>query len=155
MAIVTTKQIVEAPLSSVWASWDKFADVSKFHPGVADSYLVERSSETGLGAKRQCDLTDGKTYLKEKIIGYKPERQMVIDIYESNAPIKKAVVTIDFKPLSADRTEVNLHMDFTPKLGLVGKMIQPIMKKQFSKALGDLVSGNASYVEKQANAVAA
>lgn len=147
MASVQGKRIIEAPVSEVWAAWDDFGEIQQFHPGLNASFLIEQSAPTGLGAKRQCNLSDGKTYLKEEIIGYAPEQQMIVDIYGTNAPIKKALATVNFRALGANRTEVTMHLDFIPKLGILGQLLVPMMKKQFSKTVERLLSGNAAFVE--------
>ena len=46
MAHVEVKKIVEAPLADLWVSWDDFANIHKFHPGLTDSYLLEGSGKT-------------------------------------------------------------------------------------------------------------
>ena len=47
-----------------------------------------------------------------------------------------------------NQTELTFTMQFTPKMGLLGRMMVPLMKAQFSKALGRLVDGNKAYVER-------
>ncbi|MCP4303868.1 MAG: SRPBCC family protein [bacterium] len=155
MTTITAKRVVEAPLEEVWESWDAFADIREFHPDLKDSYLIADSAPTGLGARRQCDFNDGKTYLREKIIGYEPRQWLVIDIYETSAPIKKAGATFDFKALGPTRTEVTMRFEFTPKMGLLGRMMLPVMKRQFAKGLSGLLEGNATFVEQQAHLQAA
>lgn len=150
MARVTKTQIVEAPISRVWASWDKFADIKHFHPDLKDSYLLDQSEPTGLGATRQCDFSDGKTVLRERIVEYTPERRIVIDIYESSVPLRSALATLEFKAMGERRTKVTMQMDFVPKMGIVGKLLIPMMKKQFAKGLSGLLAGNAAYVERMA-----
>lgn len=147
MVEVVVDQIVDASLTEVWASWDAFADIAKFNPHLKDSYLMEDSSDTGLGAIRQCDFSDGKNYVREKIVGYVPQQQLVLEIYEGTVPIKDAVATLEFSPVGKNRSRVTMRMVFTPKMGLIGLMMLPMMKKQFSKMLGQLLAGNASYVE--------
>ncbi|WP_421723115.1 SRPBCC family protein [Bauldia sp.] len=149
MATVTATRTVNAPLAEVWASWDEFADIRKFHPDLRDSYLLADSAATGLGALRQCDFKDGKTYLKEKIIGYEPRQWLVIDIYETSAPIKKAGASFDFKALGPSQTEVTMRLEFTPRMGLLGQLMLPMMKRQFAKSVTGLLEGNAAYVESQ------
>ncbi|MBL4905966.1 MAG: SRPBCC family protein [Sneathiella sp.] len=154
MANVTVKQIVEAPLADVWASWDDYANIHKFHPGLNGSFLLEGSEDTGMGALRQCDLADGKNFLREEVIGYTPEKQMVIDIYEMSIPLKTARATLNYEALGDNRSQVTMSIDFVPKMGIIGKMMTPMMKKQFTKTLEDLLAGNAAYVEKQLVAAA-
>lgn len=147
MAEVVVEQIVEAPLTEVWASWDAFADIAKFNPLLKGSYLLEKSAKTGLGAQRQCDFSDGKNYIREKIIGYVPQSHLVLDIYEGTMPVKDAVATLEFSQLGQNRSKVTMRMAFKPKMGLIGRLMLPVMKKQFAKMLGQLLAGNASYVE--------
>lgn len=146
MVTITVEKIVDAPVETVWKSWDDYANIHKFHPGLRNSYLLDENTETGLGATRQCDFTDGKTYLKERIAEYRPNERMVVDITGTNAPIKDARATFEFVPLSGTRTKVVMTMRFTPKMGLLGKLLTPIMKRQFSKGLNGLLESNAKYV---------
>ena len=155
MSEVTVKKVVNAPIEAVWATWDDFANIADFNPSVTKSYLLNGSSGSGLGAQRQCDFSDGKNFVREKVVGYTPHKQMVIDIYEGSIPVKEAGATLNFKKLGDNRTEVEMTMKFTPKMGLIGKMLVPMMKKQFSGALGGLLSGNASFVEKSSVATTA
>lgn len=147
MVSITVQKIVNAPLKDVWDSWDDYANIHKFHPGLNSSYLLEEKQETGLGALRQCEFTDGKTYLKEKITRYDTQENMTIEIYGTNAPIKDASASFDFIALGPAITRVTMTMNFTPKMGLLGKMMTPLMKWQFSKGLMGLLEGNAAYVE--------
>lgn len=155
MATITVSKTVKAPIASVWNSWDDYGNIHKFHPGVQSSYLLGDKQETGMGALRQCDFTDGKTFLKERITAYNKHRTMTVDIYDTNAPIKDAHANFEFRSLGAGETLVTMTMIFTPKMGLLGKLILPLMKMQFSKGLMGLLEGNASYVEGQLQAVAA
>jgi len=147
MATVEVTRKVQAPLRSVWGSWDAFADIHQYHPDVKASYLLAGSAPTGLGALRQCDFSDGKNYLRERIIGYRPEEQLKIEIYESSVPLKSAIATISLKALGDTSTEVTMRMDFVPKLGLIGRMLAPMMIKQFRKGIEGLLAGNAAFVE--------
>lgn len=148
MAEIVVKQDVNAPLADLWRSWDNFDEIYRFNPVINQSPLLPRSAPTGMGAERICRHIDGKTYLKERIIGYQPEEHIVVDIFDANLPLKKAVVTLDFEALSPDRSRVTMRITFTPKFGPVGWLMTPLMKSQFRKGLSDLLSANAGFVEK-------
>ncbi len=150
MVTITVQKVVDAPMNAVWESWDDYANIANFHPGVHSSYLLGKEKETGLGALRQCDFTDGKTFLKERISEYELHKKMTVDIYETNAPIKDAKADFEFDSVDLNQTRVTMTMVFTPKMGLLGKLLTPIMKKQFTKGLQGLLDGNAEYVEGQA-----
>ena len=147
MATVTVTRIINARAEKVWDVWDDFANINDFNPNLSASYLLKDSQPTGLGAQRQCDLADGKNYLREKIVGYTPGHQMVVDVYESSMPLKSAQLTITVEPLHPDKSQVSMVMRFEPGMGLLGKMMLPMMKPKFAEMLNNLLTGNAAHVE--------
>ncbi len=155
MAHVTVERTIAAPVADVWSSWDDFGAIYHFNPNLKGSRLINNSPKSGIGARRQCDLADGKNYIRERIIGYTPEEEMTIDIYEGTMPLKKAVATLRLTALNDSSTRVSMTMEFEPKLGLIGKMMVPMMKPQFAKMLGALLEGNDHFVTKGKQAVAA
>ncbi|MFY0681303.1 MAG: SRPBCC family protein [Thalassovita sp.] len=148
MATVIVSKTVEAPISSVWKTWDNFGDIDTFNPALKQSFLIDGSAHTGLGAKRQCDLADGKNYIREEIVGYTTEKQIKINIYDGSVPLKKALATFDFVAPTARQTKVTMTMTFTPKFGLLGLLLIPLMKPQFKKDMAALLDANATHVEK-------
>lgn len=148
MAKVKVQKIINAPVSEVWKTWDDFGEISQFNPNVRASFLLHDSAETGKGAMRQCDFSDGKNHVRERIIGYEPGKRMVVDIYEGTVPLKRAVAEVSFQALGNSRTRVTMQMDFVPKMGLLGTMMIPMMKSQFRKAITELLRGNAAFVER-------
>ena len=146
MANVTVSKIIAAPMEKVWPSWDKFGEIQRFNPNVNKSRLINNSVEYGLGAERRCDLSDGKSYVLERVISYVNGRKLALEIYESNLPLKKAVLMISLSPISNNKTKVVLHMDFTPKFGVFGKLLGVVMKPAFRKALLSLLEGNSALV---------
>lgn len=147
MTHVTVKQTVDAPLNIVWDTWDDFGNIADFNPVVKKSYLLDGSTKSGLGAKRHCDMKDGKNFVREEMVGYTRHKQMVVDIFEGSIPVKDASGTIDFNKIGPNKTEVTMTLEFTPKMGLIGKIMQPVMKKQFTSMVGKLLAGNAVFAE--------
>lgn len=147
MATVTVETVIEAPIAEVWDVWDDFGRIDQFNPNVSKSFLIDGSASTGLGAKRQCDLADGKNHIQERIIDYVPERRMVVDIFDGTIPIKSAVARIELRPLGGARTELTFTMTFVPKMGFVGRLLAPIMKPQFRKQIARLLSANREFIE--------
>lgn len=147
MPIITTSETVDAPVSEVFASWNDFGNIDRYNPNLTRSFLINDSAEGGLGAMRQCDLADGKNHIRERIIGFVEDRQIKLEIYDGTVPIKYALATIDFEPISPNRTHVTFHMDATLKMGLFGKLLGPVMANQMKRALAALLDGNKAYVE--------
>ncbi len=148
MATVTVNRIVDAPLAQVWDSWDDFGGIQKFNPNLTGSHTLPGSAATGQGATRQCDLSDGKNYIRERVIGYEPQRRLKIDIYEGSLPLKSAFATFTLEAINPTSTRVTMQMDFTLKFGPIGKLMLPMMKPQFRKMMASLLEGNAAYVER-------
>ena len=148
MAQVILTREINAPVAEVWASWDDYANIDRYNPNLKQSFLINGSDATGMGATRQCDLEDGKNYIQERITRYVPEKRMTLDIYNGTLPLKKAEADIRLRPLGPTRTELQFIMRFTPKMGLLGLLMVPMMKPQFRKLLGKLVDANKAYVER-------
>lgn len=151
MMITINKQIiVNAPIDEVWASWDKFGDIEDFNPNLKASKLLTGSPVTGIGAKRQCDLLDGKSTIYEEIIGYAPQEHMIVLMYDGDVPLKRSTIRFDFESVAANRTKLLVHAEFEMKYGLLGKLLGPMAKLQLGKAFESLLAGNAQFVEKLA-----
>jgi hypothetical protein len=57
---------------------------------------------------------------------------------------------IELNTLDDNITEVIFTMTFVPKMGLLGRVLIPLMKIQFRKDISKLVDGNKMYVEEKA-----
>ncbi len=149
MAQVTVKKVVNQNVKTVFESWNKdFGNIARFNPNLRASHLLSNSpTSEGLGALRQCDLADGKNWIREKVISVDENKQIVIDIYEGTMPLSEAIATFDFSQHGKDQTEVAMTMKFTPKGGVFGKALIPILKAKFRGMLQALLDANADYVE--------
>lgn len=148
MQTITVKKIVNAPAESVWVSWDDFGNVYKFNPAISASRLLSDDDiPTGVGARRECELKDGKNWVREEIVDYIPSKKMTISIYEASLPIKTMSATIRLRSITDTKTEVAMTAEFEPKYGLIGKLMAPLMKRQFRTMLTALLGSNAAYVE--------
>lgn len=147
MKSVHVDEIVAASVDEVWASWDKFGEIARFHPGIKASRLLAGSSHSGIGARRQCDLShNGRQFVREEIVAYEPPHRMVIDIYEATVPIRSAQATLELSSVSVDRTRVSMTMAFTPSMGFLGRLMSPMMASQFKSMLGKVLKSNSDYV---------
>jgi uncharacterized protein YndB with AHSA1/START domain len=147
MTKIVVEQIVEAPVAEVWKSWDNFGNIASFNPNLKASFLLEGSAKSGLGAQRQCDMSDGKNYLREEVIEYVPEEKLAINIFEATIPMKSGTATFELTPVGKGRTQVRMTMNMVPKMGVVGAMLLGAMKPKFKAMLQDLLRGNAAFVE--------
>lgn len=72
---------------------------------------------------------------------------MKIDVYDGSLPLKSMTASIEVEKISERRTRVRFTADFVPKFGILGKLMAPLMKRQFEPLLQALLDGNAKYVE--------
>jgi len=150
MAKVTVYKRINADVEKVYASWnDDYSNIYKYNPNLKHSYLLKDSpQEFGLGALRQCDMKDGKNWIKEKVIKTEKNKKLVLDIYEGTLPFKTAIATINFEQVNPHQTDVTFTMDFKPKMGIFGLLLVPLMKKMFKLSLQSLLDGSAEFIER-------
>ncbi len=146
MASVTVRRRVDAPLEKVWESWADFGNIYKFNPNLKHSRLLDGSPQSGKGAKRHCDMRDGKNWIREEVIDYELNKVMTVDIYEGTMPVKKATGTLRFKQISTHQTEIAMTLEFEPRMGILGKFMVPMMKKKFTPMLQGLLKANDEFV---------
>ena len=111
MQTIQVQKIVNAPIEEVWASWDDFGNIYKFNPTITASRLLSGDS-TGIGARRECDLKDGKNWVREKIVDYVPLKRLGIHIYDSSMPIKTMLATVTFRAVTEAKTVVVFRAEF-------------------------------------------
>lgn len=140
---------VSASIQDVWKSWDDFGNIYKYNPALKASRLLSSADvPIRVGALRQCDMADGKNWVREEIIDYQPGRSMKIDVYDGSLPLKSMTANIEFEVISEQRTRVRFTAEFEPKFGFVGKLLAPLMKRQLEPVLQALLDGNAEFVER-------
>ena len=144
---IVVKREVNVPLATLWESWDDFANIDKFNPNLNRSFTINDTKATGLGAERQCDFSDGKNHIQERVTVYEPEKRLLVDIYDGSVPLKRAEGDFTFRALSPTRSEVTMTFRFTPKFGLLGRLMAPLIRSQFHPALAKLLDGNKAYLE--------
>ena len=140
---ITVGKTLNAPRDDVWASWADFGNIAAWHPFVSDSKLLGDPAEpVQLGSQRQCDLADGKNFVRERIVEFRRPERLKIEMYDGTLPMKSVVATVSFGAPDADRTRVVMAMDFEPKYGLLGKLMVPMIKRQFRQMFTELLEAN-------------
>ena len=155
MATFTLTQRVNAPIDTTWSLWDDYGNIDIFHPGLSQSFLLDSSPQTGVGAKRQCDMSDGKNWIKEEIIEYEKGSKIVLNAYEGTMPLKKAVAGFYFKAINMKETQITFVMNFETKMGILGKLMTPMIKGKLSKVMMGVLQSSADHAEKTYGKVAA
>ena len=148
MARVTVTRRINAPIEDVWKTWDDFGNIFRFNPNLKHSRLLsDPGKPTGVGTERQCDFADGKNWIRERILEYRPMKSLKVDVYDGTMPLKSMVATITFEEVRTGRTRIRMSADFELKMGLIGKLMTPLMRRQFRPMLQALLDCNAAHVE--------
>ena len=122
MTRFSTTVKISAPKETVWGVLADLGSISKWNPGVAASHST--SPETGgEGATRHCDLQNAKGgsigYLEERAFDWRDGEGFIIDVYESNLPLKRNHVRFDLVS-DGDGTIVTITPDYVLKFGPLG-----------------------------------
>lgn len=148
MTMIRVTKSSTAHQSTVWALLADFSNIDFFNPNLSRSYLLSEGEEIGVGTKRQCDLKDGKNYIREEIIEWNPGESYTIDIYQGTLPINNALTKIGVLPASNGGSLAYMEFSYTPKFGFFGKILNVLMLKHVMKiTLQKVVNGLAEKAE--------
>ena len=132
MGSITTTSVIAAPRSAVWAVLADFPNVADWNTGVNKSFSTSEANN-GVGAQRHCDIAPAGQ-LEETIRKWEPESMMAISIDSAKKmPIKSALGTFTLED-RGDSTSVRLDFEYLARFGPIGKLIGPLLDKQFAKS---------------------
>ncbi len=142
MSTAKLTRTINAPASKIWTVLSDFSNIQIFHPNVQD---VDQLGEVdrGLGAARRCNFYGGGSAV-EKIISWDDERQFfTCTVTEIAAPILDVTAGMGVKKIDSQRSEVHIEMNYVPKWGILGKimdvlMLRMAMRHTFNKVLKGL-----------------
>lgn len=141
MSTLTVSRIVPQPTATVWAVLADFGNIHAFHPAVERSPLDAEGPASGVGARRTCHFYDGNS-VDEVVLESIEEKVMVVEIVRASMPLARGVATIELTPRGEGATQVDFTMDYTPKWGPVGALMDAMMmKKQFAAILTRALGG--------------
>lgn len=148
--MTTIKAIRTMPFNrtEIWNALADFPNVQNYSPSVKKSYALENTN-TGLGAKRHCDLTPFGS-IDEEIIEFKENELMGVKIFDSKKmpPFKDMVAHFQLQFESDTQTKVEFEISWGMKMGVIGKMMNAMMlKPQFQKGAENFLLGLEHYVK--------
>ena len=137
---------IEAPAEQVWAALANLEAVQDYSAGVAKARYTSDVRE-GIGARRHCDLQNPSGWVEERVTDWQDGREMTIEIYESNAPLKSAFGRFAVTP-DGEATTVDFALDYEMKFGPIGALMSLLpVKRVFGKANKSTLAGLKYYVE--------
>ncbi len=150
MTRFSTEITINAPKEKVWEVLADLGSIYKWNPGVSHSHST--SPETGgEGAMRHCDLQNAKGgsigYLEERAFDWREGDGFIIDVYDSNLPLKRNHVSFDLES-KGDGTIVTITPDYVLKFGPLGLLADLLIaRRQLKKGMADMAAGLKHHVE--------
>lgn len=150
MTHVRVTHSTTARSETCWALMADFANIDFFNPHLKESRLLEGSPKSGLGTLRQCDLKDGKNYIREKVIDWQEGRSYTVDIYDGTMPVDGTVTTLGLLPQTPTGTLLYMETRYVPRHGIFGRALDAlVLRRMFEAMLSKVIAGLAEKAEKR------
>ncbi len=129
---------VNASAATAWSVIADFQNVHRYHP-IVERVTQASENERGPGAARVCHFYDGGS-VKETITGWREGESFEVELTEGSMPFKRSSAMMRVAPLDEQHSCVTLSMDYEPKFGVAGQlmdrlMIRSKMSAMFAKVL--------------------
>jgi len=152
MKTITTDLNLDAPASLAWEKLADFGNIADFNPNLSGSFLLEGSAPRGVGAERQCDMTNGRDFIRERVTAWEEGRSYSVDIFEGTMPLKTAHATLTVEPRGLATSHVTMSLTYEPKFGAFGALLDVVMLRRMLlqscarvlEGLGDEVAAGKS-----------
>ncbi|GAB5410264.1 MAG: hypothetical protein BalsKO_26290 [Balneolaceae bacterium] len=141
------KKTINASVEQVWSEIKDFGGIHKVHPLIEKS-PVTNGIEFGNGAERTCIMYSGGE-IKERVFDYVEGEKYSVEVIDPGPfPIEKSFVEISIADAGKGNSSLSFNMKFQPKFGVIGTlMAKTVMKKQFEKILGDVITGLETHIK--------
>ena len=148
MSVIRVEKPIGRSAATVWPLLADFGSIDYFNPYVSESRILDGAPESGLGAERHCDFADGSNWVRERVVDWRPGAGYTVDIYEGTMPIEKITTSLGVQPAAGDRSVGFMEMRYTPKFGLLGRIMDALMlRRMITKTLAGVLDGLAQKAE--------
>ena len=128
MAEIRVSGSIAAPIDQVWRVAGSFGDIAAWVPPIQRSSLVDGSTGSEVGAKRQIDLDGGVTFVETQIARSDEKYTYSYSIPTGVLPMQNYEATVTLAKV-ADGTEIEWSSSYDPDSGAendVAGMIQGV-----------------------------
>ncbi len=126
--LMAEREIVADP-SVVWALLKDFQHIDAFNPNLSRSSHIGGTPLEGIGAERRCELKDGRNWIEERVIDWRPDESYTVEIYAGTMPIHNVRTTLAVTRNDAGSRAV-MKISYTPKLGLLGRLLDHLLLRR-------------------------
>lgn len=132
MPTVRVEKSISAAPTAVWPLLEDFKQIDLFNPNLSRSFHLEGSPERGLGAERQCDLVDGKNWIRERVIDWRPGEGYTVEITDGTFPIEDIRTKLGALP-EGGGSRAYMELSYRPKFGLLGRVLDVVMLRRMMR----------------------
>lgn len=140
MKSVRIERTLDASRERVWATLADFGGVGRWNPNLASAELLGGPSE-GLGARRRCNMKDGKNHIEEVVTGWVEPSRMEIEVTDGTMPFATALISVQLAAVGATQTRVTLTMSYKTKATFAGAAMNLMAGPMLRRMLGQLLDG--------------
>jgi len=146
MTTLENSIVINAPLDRVWTILANLAELAAYDPTVATATVTTQAA-SGLGASRDVTMRDGKHWFKERVSAFEPGSALAFELTSCNFPIASLSHSYSFSE-GAGATTLRQSMTYTPKFGLLGKLMDKVVIRRTSdEGIKAFLSGLKTHAE--------
>ena len=123
MSTLTVETTIPATPERLWGILQDFGGIARWNRNLAASRILDGKAPSGVGAERQCDLSDGRSWIRERVVEWTPGESMKIEIFEGTMPLSEAQVTLGLRRLGPGTTAAFMTMSYRPRMGVFGALL--------------------------------
>lgn len=129
---------IAASAAVVWKLLKDFQHIDAFNPNLSRSFHIGDTPLDGIGAERRCELRDGRNWIEERVIEWRPDESYTVEIYAGTMPIRNVRTTLAVFPKGSASRAV-MQITYTPKLGYLGQLLDLLLLRRRMRGLMDSV----------------
>ena len=131
--------LIDAPKAAVWSALANFQGVGDFHPYIT-SVELNTEHNGGLGSKRTCYFNDD-TKVDEEVVDWREGERYTVHVTNFSFPLKTLHGILGVRELDG-KSEAFMAMEYEPKFGLLGKLMNVmLMKSAMSTRIDNILKG--------------
>lgn len=146
MSQITIERTVNATSTKVWAALADFGGIHRFHPAVKASPIIN-GRDSGKGAQRTCQMYNGMK-VTEEIVEFNEGESMTVDVLSGPIPVHDMRAVFRIAEVDGGATRVTVEMNYRPKFGPLGSVMNPVMiRPSIRRLLGQVLTGLQKHLE--------
>lgn len=136
---------INSPLEKVWNILADLEAVQHYNPVVTKARYIS-SNRKGIGAARQCDFKP-KGYGKERVIEWKPNEVIGIELYEHQWPVRFMRWRTRLQP-DGTGVLVTQDLEYEMKFGVLGKLMDTLMmRRKLDQGISEIFKSMKQHIE--------